>query len=216
MASVSVLYRYTVYKPPVASLFPCEKVVARTIWLCANSCSSPPVQASHSRAEKSAEPVAQSSAGGLSTQDQTAPCRYRMNDHRCFYASFSCILLLDKDPTLCPANVPYQSPDSPCRSIGCPSLLALARKYPSGVILLQVRDAKTVQVKISEQRQPTTQQQAHSQQSQPNISFPPVCNLHDRSRVAVAHDGHTTCSHLKLVLPPLAVSLYSSVLRRSM
>lgn len=38
--------------------------------------------------------------------------------------------------TLCPIKVPIQSPLVPDRSIGCPSLLALTRKYPSAVTLL--------------------------------------------------------------------------------
>jgi hypothetical protein len=39
--------------------------------------------------------------------------------------------------TLCPKKVPIQSPVVPDRSMGCPSLLALTKKYPSGVTPLQ-------------------------------------------------------------------------------
>lgn len=35
---------------------------------------------------------------------------------------------------LCPIKVPTQSPVSPCRSIGFPSLHAEIKKYPSGVL----------------------------------------------------------------------------------
>ena len=75
------------------------------LWL--NVASSSPETASHSLAEKSAEPVAASSAELSSFADQTAP--------------------------LCPAYVPIQSPLSPRRSIGSLSWQPEMRKTPSGV-----------------------------------------------------------------------------------
>ena len=72
-----------------------------------NWCSSSPVVAFQTRAVKSAEAVAAITAASLRTQDQTAP--------------------------LWPWKVPTQSPVSPLRSMGWPSLLAEARKMPSGV-----------------------------------------------------------------------------------
>lgn len=46
-----------------------------------------------------------------------------------------------KTSTLCPWKVPIQSPLAPFRSMGCPSLLALVRKYPSGVMGLHGKHA---------------------------------------------------------------------------
>lgn len=43
----------------------------------------------------------------------------------------------DSTLTLCPSNVPIQSPVSPFRSIGQPSLLALTKNRPSGVTALR-------------------------------------------------------------------------------
>jgi len=63
------------HPPPVASLLESEaKAVERTMWLCCHSCSWLPEHASHSRAEKSALPVAHSSAALFSVHDHTAPC----------------------------------------------------------------------------------------------------------------------------------------------
>lgn len=66
----------------------------------------------------------------MSTHDQTAPCVTHSE-----YASAEAMIwaVHQFTLTLCPWNVPYQSPDSPCLSCGCPSLLELAKKYPSGV-----------------------------------------------------------------------------------
>ena len=46
----------------------------------------------------------------------------------------------NQDFTLCPWKVPIQSPLAPFLSMGNPSLLALVRKYPSGVTGLHAQD----------------------------------------------------------------------------
>jgi len=51
--------------------------------------------------------------------------------------------------TLCPWNVPIQSPLAPFRSMGKPSLLALVRKYPSGVTGLRAQTLVKRQESIS-------------------------------------------------------------------
>ena len=68
-----------------------------TMCLCSNLYSSSPVMAFHSRAEKSALAVAACVAGAFRVAPHTHP--------------------------LCPSNVPIQSPVSPLRIMGWPSVL---------------------------------------------------------------------------------------------
>ena len=70
--------------------------------LCGKECSSSPVSASQTFALKSAEAVTARVASPLRLAPHTQP--------------------------LCPSKVPIQSPDSPLRSIGLPSLEALITK----------------------------------------------------------------------------------------
>lgn len=68
----------TCHAPPVASKeLLCEKLTLRTMWSCVNWCSCVPEQASHTRAEKSPDPVAHFKAPLSNTHDQTAPCASR-------------------------------------------------------------------------------------------------------------------------------------------
>jgi hypothetical protein len=53
------------------------------------------------------------------------PCQALPSERRC--TDDQSVWSTDQ-PTLCPMKVPIQSPLTPARSMGCPSLLALTRK----------------------------------------------------------------------------------------
>src|SRR6056300_756916 len=89
----------------------CPKATDLTMWGCSWEARRSPVHASHTFAEKSADPVAARRAGLLRAAPHTAP--------------------------LWPSKVPIQSPVSPWRSIGLPSLEAETRNSPSGVTSLK-------------------------------------------------------------------------------
>jgi hypothetical protein len=199
------------HPPPVARrVLLSAKQQQRTMWSCWKESFSVPVRASQTLAEKSADAVAARVAVGSRAQDQTAPCvcvdgavlgmedrqrplpqvpsipNSRLTPHRTALLLLLLLLLLRKRAlrTLWPMKVPIQSPVGPSLSIGFPSLLALTRKYPSGVTRLQgVRGRKDEQgtaVGRSVGRlspTPTAPLQAPS----------PVVHLHDGPRVPVTH-----------------------------
>mmetsp|Transcript_13900 Transcript_13900/g.38106 ORF Transcript_13900/g.38106 Transcript_13900/m.38106 type:complete len:230 (+) Transcript_13900:216-905(+) len=108
--SVSKILSFLNLPPHMSSLVSGEKSTLLTMWEHWKLCSSSPVSASHSRAVKSADPVAARRAGVSRRADHTAP--------------------------LCPSKVPIQSPVSPRRIIGLESKHAEIRNKPSGVTLL--------------------------------------------------------------------------------
>ena len=119
-----------------------ENSTALTMCGCAYEYSSSPVMASQVFAQKSAAPVAHSKAVELIVAPQTAPCVRRHRVHgwagirgcgQDMSVLWCCVMQLTVavvrwrpegghgPPTLCPSNVPSQSPVMPFRRIGLPS-----------------------------------------------------------------------------------------------